>query len=403
MLNIFDLKEKYDIIVIGAGPGGCKLAELCAKKGLDCLVLEKRQEIGAPKRCAEGIGKEHLLNLGFSGNEKFILNEITTGSILYAPNGQHIILPIKNNKTGYILERKLFDKEMASKAALAGAKIFAKCDVVDAIIENDFVCGVEFEYYEKKYKIKSDIVISAEGVEAKIARNVLNLPISKPDEIMSGYQYEIENIDLDNSHRLEFYIGVDISPGGYIWIFPKGKKKANIGLGIYSNTKHTAKYYLDKWINTKSNLKKGSVLEENAGAIPVGGLLKKMTANGFLTIGDAARQVHPLHGGGLYESTYAAKIAADVITDAKLQNDFSDKFLDKYNKIWWEKRGDELLRVNKIKKCFHKISDEDFNLLIKSVKDTHIANIMKGNVFEISKIILKNPKLIKFSKYFILK
>ena len=400
MLSVFNVKEKYDVIIIGAGPGGSRLAQLCAQKGLDVLVIEKRPEIGAPKRCAEGLSEFQLKQIGFLGNEKFITNTISNGSILYGPRGQSIIVP-KKNENGYILERKMFDKEIAANAINAGAKIITNTEVINILKEKDFVCGVNVEYYEKEYNIKADIVVSAEGVEGKIAKNILDLNIPKSNEIMSGYQYEVENIIMEDSNRLEFYIGRTICPGGYIWIFPKGKRRANVGLGIFSNCEKSAKYYLDQWIKTKKNIICGSVLEENSGAIPVGGLLKKMTANGFLALGDAARQVHPIHGGGMYEATYAAKIAAETINEAKALNDYSNHFLNKYNKIWWHKRGNELLKINKIKNIFHKMSDDEFNIMMDIFKDKDINNIINGNITEISKLFFKIPKLIKFSKYFL--
>jgi len=52
------LKNKYDVIVVGAGPGGSMTAKTAAEKGLNVLLIEKRQEIGSPIRCAEGVGKK---------------------------------------------------------------------------------------------------------------------------------------------------------------------------------------------------------------------------------------------------------------------------------------------------------------------------------------------------------
>ena len=397
MLSTFNIKEKYDVVVIGAGPGGSRTAQLCAQKGLDVLILEKRPEIGAPKRCAEGIEKNQLLNLGFEENEKFIAQTIDR-SIVYTISGEEIKQD-SDKKKGYVLERKLFDKAMASKAAISGAKILVNTEVINLIKENDYICGVNIDYNGKTYKIKSDVVVSAEGVEGKRAKEALNLSPPKPNEIISGYQYEMENIDLKDPHQLEFFIGATIAPGGYIWIFPKGERRANVGIGIVSDCEKSAKYYLDAWIGNKSSLQMGSILEENAGAIPVGGFLKKMTANGFLAIGDAARQVHPLHGGGLHEATHAAKIAAQVIYEAKSENNYSDKFLDKYNKMWWNERGKELSCVNKIKNAFQKMSDEELNLIFHLIKATSINHLNSGNLIEISKLLLKTPKLIKFSKY----
>jgi len=48
------MKEEYDVVVVGAGPGG-SIAARTAAEDCDVLLIEKRQEIGSPVRCAEGV------------------------------------------------------------------------------------------------------------------------------------------------------------------------------------------------------------------------------------------------------------------------------------------------------------------------------------------------------------
>ena len=103
----------------------------------------------------------------------------------------------------------------------------------------------------------------------------------------------------------------------------------------------------------------------------------------------------------MYESTYAAKIAAEVINEAKIADDYSDRILDKYNKMWWAKRGNKLLRVNKLKKIFQRMSDDDLNSIFKLINEKKIYSLIGGNLDEFSHLILKIPKFIKFTKYII--
>jgi len=50
----------FDVVVVGAGPAGSMAAKTAAEKGLNVLLVEKRQEVGTPVRCAEGISKDSL-------------------------------------------------------------------------------------------------------------------------------------------------------------------------------------------------------------------------------------------------------------------------------------------------------------------------------------------------------
>jgi digeranylgeranylglycerophospholipid reductase len=87
MINI---EKKYDVIVVGAGPAGSAVAEICAQAGLKVLLLEKRQEIGAPKRCAEGISLSTEKMFG-DLPEKCVAQRIN-GCIVYAPNGKNVVI-----------------------------------------------------------------------------------------------------------------------------------------------------------------------------------------------------------------------------------------------------------------------------------------------------------------------
>ena len=101
-------KDYYDVIVVGAGPAGSSTAKQCAELGLKTLLLEKRDEIGAPKRCGEGISMGNEEKLGIKIPKNCISTEID-GAVVFAPNGKEII--VKSGTTrGYVIERKSFDK-----------------------------------------------------------------------------------------------------------------------------------------------------------------------------------------------------------------------------------------------------------------------------------------------------
>ncbi|MEA3342814.1 MAG: NAD(P)/FAD-dependent oxidoreductase [archaeon] len=390
------MDENYDVIIVGAGPAGTITAKKCAEKGIKVLVLEKRPEIGAPKRCAEGLNHDDLVRLGYTGKERFVTQTINGGFII-TPNGKSLELP--PGPSGYILERKVFDKFLAYDAAKAGAKIYTKAEVFDLIMSDGIIRGIKVIYNGEIREIYGKIIVAADGVESKISR-IAGLPTRNTQKsIDSGYQYEMANIDLKDPHKLYIYLGTQIAPGGYIWIFPKGSHIANVGIGVTGSEERTAKYYLDKWIDTQPNIKKGSIIEENSGGIPIGGFLESMTTDNFLAIGDAAHQVNPLHGGGLAESSHSAQIVAKVIIDAVESGDTSNRTLCQYNKLWWKKRGNCLKKVEKIVKIVDKLTDSELNMLPQSFTGQDIADITDGKVHKLVKILLKNPRLITLAKH----
>ncbi len=395
-VGVWLMDKNYDVIIIGAGPAGTITAKLCAEKDLKVLVLEKRQEIGAPKRCAECLGHDDLVRLGYTGKERFVAQTIKS-SYVFSPDGTPI--EIRGPTPGYILERKVFDKFLAYDAAKAGAKIYTKAEVFDLIRSSGMISGVRAIYNGEQKDIHGKIIVSAEGIESKIAR-LAGLPTRNTRKTASsGYQYEMAGIDLKDPDKILIYVGNDVAPIGYVWIFPKGEHIANVGIGITRDNGKTAKYYLDRWIDSKPEIKKGSIIEENSGGIPIGGLLESMTRDNFLAIGDSAHQVHPLHGGGLTESSFAAAIAAKVITDAIKSNDTSNKALDAYNRQWWKERGVKLQTGEKILKILERFTDADFNLVVRSLKGEDLFDIFDGKPHKFVKILMKNPRLATLVKY----
>lgn len=379
------LEKEYDVIVVGAGPGGSFCARKLAEYGLKVVVFDRNAEIGVPKRCGEGFSKNAEKRLGIKFPD-YCIAQVIDGAWIYAPNGKKVVI---EGQEGYILERKQSDKWLACEAANAGAKIFAKAKVYDVIKENDFVCGVKVNFLGEDLEVRAKVVVAADGVESIVARKAgLNTTCS-PALVDSGFQYEMSNIDLKDPHKIELYFGNEIAPRGYVWIFPKGEKRANVGVGIRGDDIQTAKYYLDKFIDSRPDLKKGSIVEVNGGCIPVGGFLKNMALNGLVAVGDAAHQVNPIHGGGMPEAMTAGQIAADVIKKAFDKNDFSTNVLNEYNERWWKERGETLRKVEKIREVVEKLSDEQLNNLADVLQGENLVEFVHGNYLKLVKILLK--------------
>ncbi|MFQ6072834.1 MAG: NAD(P)/FAD-dependent oxidoreductase, partial [Methanosarcinales archaeon] len=284
------MKDQYDIVVVGAGPAGSITAKTAAEHGLDVLLIEKRQEIGDPVRCAEGVNKKSLQR-HIKPNIRWISAEVK-GSRIYAPDRTKIEMSdeLSGEEVGYVLERKIFDRALAYSAAKAGAEVLVKTRATGLIIKDNFVQGIKGMSFGESFEVKSKIVIGADGIESKVGRWAgIDTTLSLKD-IDTCAQFLMTNIDVDTDY-CEFYLGNNIAPGGYVWIFPKGKNSANVGVGILgSKTNSEAKLRVD--LSEKSitvgdssqitalnklkefvnkNLPEGKIIEIVVGGVPVCG------------------------------------------------------------------------------------------------------------------------------------
>jgi digeranylgeranylglycerophospholipid reductase len=387
------MKSKYNVLVIGGGPAGALAGKTAAEKGLSALIVEKRPAIGAPVRCAEGIGKEALHEF-IDPDPRWISAEMTGASIV-APDGFVMKLgsEMAGSKVGYVLDRKIFDRELVWKAAEAGADVAVKSRAAAPIMDNGAVKGAKVSSCGKNVDVKADVVIAADGVESKFSRWCgidTTVPVR---EIMSSVQYVMTDIDIDEYSTI-FYLGNEIAPEGYLWIFPKGKRTANVGIGISgkkSGEGHRAKDYLDKFV--KKTFPKGKTIEYIPGGVSVCRPLECTVADGLMITGDAARVVDPLTGGGIYNAMYTGQLAAEVAAECIEKHDVSKKALMKYDKVWrTSKMGKTNERNYHIKEYLIKQSDTKLNEIIHSVSNINLKEFSTLNL--IKEIIRVNPKLM---------
>lgn len=387
------MKTSYDIIVVGAGPSGSMAARFAAEKGVSVLILEKDRDVGYPVRCGEAVSKVGVEEF-IPSDDRWIAAKISKFSF-NAPDGTEVILDF--GEAGYVLERRIFDYELARTAADAGAVVLTRAYVNGLLFDNGNVCGVKYEYQGEQKEIKSKIVIAADGVESRVGRWAgLKTHIDFRD-MESAVQITAANIPVDQN-TLYFYFGKNVAPNGYFWIFPKGNNKANIGLGVSGiiGKKKSAQSYLNDFMN--KYYPDAPVLTTIAGGVPCSVTLEKISAPGIMLVGDAAKQVNPLSGGGIASGMIGGKIAGIIAGEAVKMNKLNHILT--YDKAWAERLGKRHETFDRIKNGIYNFSDEKFNNIAKAVNKIPYEKRTLGKVFKTA--LFNQPSLlIDVAKVFI--
>jgi digeranylgeranylglycerophospholipid reductase len=387
------MKEKYDVLVIGSGPAGALAARTAALAGLSACIVEKRPAVGTPVRCAEGIGKEALAEF-ITPDPAWISAEMA-GAEVVAPDGTNLKLTSKmaGAKVGYILERKIFDRELVKQAVEAGSDIAMKTRATSPIIEGGYVKGALVEHNGKSVPVRAGITVAADGVESKFAR-WCGIDTTVPlREMMSSAQYLMTDIAIDPSVTV-FYLGNEVAPEGYLWVFPKGERMANVGIGISgrkSGDGHRATDYLDKFV--AKHYPEGKIIESIVAGVSVCRPLGCTVANGLLIAGDAARVVDPLTGGGIYNSMLTGRMAGETAADCLKKADVSREALMVYDRRWRASvMGKTIERNYKIKEYLIRQSDDKLNSLIHTASEIDLAEFSTFNL--VKELIRRNPKIL---------
>ncbi|MHB8338544.1 MAG: geranylgeranyl reductase family protein [Ignavibacteriaceae bacterium] len=388
------MKPEYDIVIVGAGPAGSIAARFAAEGGASVLMLEKDRDVGYPVRCGEAISKAGVSEF-IAPDEKWISAHINKFALI-SPDGTEAV--IEFGDAGYVLERRVFDYELAKTAAKAGAEILTRAYVNGLLFEDGKVSGVKYEYRGEQKELKAKIVIGADGVESRIGRWAGLKTYVDFREMECCVQVTASNINMKDD-TLYFYFGENVAPGGYFWIFPKVNGAANIGLGVSGmvGKKKSALSFLNNFM--ENNFPNSPILTSIAGGVPSTITLEKISAPGIMLVGDAARQVNPLSGGGIASGmiggSIAGKIAAEAITNNSLDHILT------YDKAWHERLGKRHELFEKIKNGIYNFSDDKFNKIAHSFNKIPYEKRTLGKLFTTA--LFNQPSLlVDVAKIFII-
>ncbi len=306
--------RKVDVLIVGAGPAGSTCAYFLAKEGVKVLVVDIKREVGVPVQCAEFVPVQLKHKFPEFFSEEVIAQEVNY-MVHYTPWKEVIYMDSK----GYVLHRDKFDKRIAEFAQKNGAEILLR--TIFSGFEDGYVWLENIDRRER-FKVKADIIVGADGPRSKVAK----LTGEHTKSFLTTAQFTMELKDRVDD-LLIFFRGY--IPGGYGWVFPKGKF-ANVGVGIDPeypiNVMESLKIFVKELL--EHGIVKDKIAGRTGGWIPAEGV-KKPVRNNVLLVGDAGGFCHPITGGGIANAVYTGHLCAESILNEALE-EYEEEVLDTF-------------------------------------------------------------------------
>jgi geranylgeranyl reductase family protein len=336
----------YDALVIGAGAVGSYAAYRLSALGHRVAVLEEDEEIGQPACCTGLISKECVER--FHVPQELIL-KVANSAKLFAPSGDSLRL-WKDGVQAYVVERASFDAAWAQKAQGEGAEVLLNSRAKNIEVLGDRV-RVDIEQGMETH-LEGKIAVIASGFSPGFLRRI---GLGQGGNFIMGAQTEVAINGID---EIEIYLGQEIAPGFFAWLVPISEDKALAGLFSRRNPGS----YLRKFLDRLSREGKITAMESevSCGGIPLSSP-PKTYGERMVIIGDAAGQVKPTTGGGIYYGLLCADAAVEISHQALLSNDFSERLFSRYQRAWKARLGRELRLGRLARRLYNRLNDKQID------------------------------------------
>lgn len=381
----------YDVVVVGGGPAGCMAAKYAANAGASTLLIEEDAEIGEPVQCA-GLISTRAVEESELGNRNSFINCEIRGAVVYSPS--YDLTLESPMQRAFAIRRDVFDQALAKAARKAGADLILESRVRKVRQRAGKKLAITTATPTGTEEIRAKVVIGADGVKSTVAR-LAGLTVAQ--SALTCVQIEGEYVTTEEGFA-EIFVGKTVAPGFFAWAIPLGAgadadNRARIGLCIDKRfSPHSSPLLF-----LKRNLEqhpviarkyKGAVFSRTAGQIPIplhaGGLRGQSPETvkvdtdadtGILLVGDAAAQIKPITGGGVYYGMRCGKIAGETAARACLTGDIT--MLNDYERRWREELGKEIAVGLKVHRLRCVMSDNDLDTILRTLLRSDISQRIK--------------------------
>jgi digeranylgeranylglycerophospholipid reductase len=343
-----------DVLVVGGGPIGSHIAYRLAGAGYGVTVLEQKEDLGERVCCAGIISRE--CHEAFSIDDSVILKRVNSARI-FSPSGRLIRL-WREEEQAYVIDRAAFNSSMAGKAVAAGVEYIFNSPVRDITVKDDGVVA-KVARHGKGIDIEARTAVITSGFGSRLPAA---LGLGRAGDSVVGAQAEVETANID---EIEVYMGREVAPGFFGWLVPTTTKRALVGL----LTRRRAEFYIRKLM--ASLKEQGKVVSGEVETSYRGITLKpprRTYGRRAVVVGDAAGQVKPTTGGGIYFGLLSAEIAARHLKRALEVDDLSQRRLATYEREWKTRLGQELKICYWARRFYEKMNDRKIDQAFDIIK-----------------------------------
>ena len=313
------MSTQYDVLVVGGGPTGSRLASQLARSGVSVAVFEKQPFLDAPVCCTGLVSEECLSRFGIDSS--LVLGSFQSARV-YSPAGKMLRLA-RPAPQAYALDRRGLNQRLAQQAQQAGAVYYFGQRVTALEVHPDRIVAATSN---KQLTARAAVLATGYG-------SPLLAGLKPSKERTVGMQAEVAS----SVEEIEIHLGRRFAPGSFAWLVPLGGQRALAGLMAARHTKKRFENFLAYLESERKLSARGQTLARGITLHPP----RRTYGARLLVVGDAAGQVKPLTGGGLYFGLLGADLAAECLSAALKEDDLSARRLSVYEKGWRAELGRE--------------------------------------------------------------
>ena len=357
--------QKFDVVVVGAGPAGCAAAYRLSGNGLKIALIDK-ETFPRDKICGDALGADvtkqfHLISEALTEKLDQFKEKIPSNGVrFFTPKHQKLDIQFTKPKNtfggGFVTKRIDFDNFFFSETAkLPDVTVFQNQKIISVDNKGDAII-----LQSATNRFEAFIALGADGAHSILNKRLTENKVEKNHYCAGVRQYfsNVKGFHPENHIELHFY--KEILPG-YLWIFPLANNQSNVGLGMLSsvvskkqiNLKKEMANLLETIPSLKERFKDAFPLTEIEGyGLPVGSTKRKLSGNRFLLLGDAAGLIDPFTGEGIANAIRSGRVAASHVLKAFEQQQFDEEFNLRYDKEIYYKMWNEFKFSYTLQKLF---------------------------------------------------